>query len=128
MLRKYNIEYEYNWGVSDADMIVKYEKADIITLASTYEGFGMPILEAQAIGRPVVTSDAFSMPEVAGNAAALVDPLDIASIRSAFEKIISDAAYRNGLVAAGFENVKRFNPDKIANMYFDLYKTIYSKN
>jgi glycosyltransferase involved in cell wall biosynthesis len=128
MLKKYNIEYEYNWGVSDADMIVKYEKADIITLASTYEGFGMPILEAQAIGRPVVTSDAFSMPEVAGNAAALVDPLDIASIRSAFEKIISDAAYRNGLVAAGFENVKRFNPDKIANMYFDLYKTIYSKN
>ena len=54
---------------------------DILSFVSTYEGFGMPIVEANAIGRVVVTSNVLSMPEVAGNAAHLVDPFDVNSIR-----------------------------------------------
>jgi glycosyltransferase involved in cell wall biosynthesis len=98
--------------------------ADIIALASSYEGFGMPILEGQAVGRPVITSNILSMPEVAGNAACLVDPYDPSSIRQGILKIIQDAAYRDELVRKGFANVKRFDPQVIALQYLDLYKKV----
>ncbi|HEY0678578.1 MAG TPA: glycosyltransferase, partial [Chitinophagaceae bacterium] len=53
MLKEKNIAFEYKWGLSDEEILHQYEQADIIALASTYEGFGMPILEGQAVGRPV---------------------------------------------------------------------------
>jgi glycosyltransferase involved in cell wall biosynthesis len=124
LLRKNNIEYVYRWGLSDTEMIDTYAAADIITLVSTYEGFGMPILEAQATGRPVITSNILSMPEVAGDAACLVDPENTASIRAGFVKIINDDGYRSSLVSKGFENIKRFNPDGIAERYLSLYQKI----
>lgn len=128
LLITHKINYEYSWGLSEEEMLVKYENADIVTLVSTYEGFGMPILEGQATGRPVITSNVLSMPEVAGDAACIVDPYSIDSIRQGFEKIISNKEYREDLVAKGFENVKRFNPHDIAMQYFELYKSIASQN
>jgi len=124
LLKKYNIDYVYEWGLSDAEMIKRYEQADIISLISTYEGFGMPILEGQAVGRPVITSNILSMPEVAGSAAVLVNPNDTNDIKSGLEKIISDDNFRADLISAGYENIKRFDPDTIAQMYLELYKKI----
>ncbi|MEP6727675.1 MAG: glycosyltransferase family 1 protein [Bacteroidota bacterium] len=122
LLKQYNIDYSYQWGLTDEAMIAKYAEADIITLVSTYEGFGMPILEAQATGRPVITSNILSMPDVAGDAACLVDPENIASIRAGFVKIINDDTYRDSLVTKGLENIKRFDPDDIALQYLSLYQ------
>ncbi|HEY0679104.1 MAG TPA: glycosyltransferase, partial [Chitinophagaceae bacterium] len=124
MLREKNIAFEYKWGLSDEEILHQYEQADIIALASTYEGFGMPILEGQAVGRPVISANVFSMPEVAGDAACMVDPFDTASIRKGLLMIIQDKEYREGLVQKGFENVKRFHPQKIAMQYCELYKEI----
>ncbi|WP_205508580.1 glycosyltransferase family 4 protein [Longitalea arenae] len=124
LLKKYSIEYKYEWGLSDEEIIRRYEQADIVNLTSTYEGFGMPILEAQAVGRAVITSNLFSMPEVAGNAAVMVDPFKVAEIREGLQKIIHDDSFRNELVKRGFENIKRFDPDVIAAQYLDLYKRI----
>jgi glycosyltransferase involved in cell wall biosynthesis len=124
MMKEKNIQFEYKWGLSDDEMLQRYEAADIIALASTYEGFGMPILEGQAVGRPVISANLFSMPEVAGDAACLIDPFDVQSIRQGILKIINDNAYRDGLVQRGFENIKRFHPDKIAMQYCKLYKEI----
>lgn len=128
MMKEKQIVFEYRWGLSDDEMLQRYEEADIIALASTYEGFGMPILEAQAIGRPVITSNAFSMTEVAGDAAYLADPLSVESIRAGIQKIIHEDSYREKLVENGFENVKRFDPDKIAFQYYELYKEIAVSN
>jgi glycosyltransferase involved in cell wall biosynthesis len=122
LLKEKNIQYEYKWGLTDDEMLQRYEAADIIALASTYEGFGMPILEAQAVGRPVITSNLFSMPEVAGEAAFMADPFDVNSIRTGLLKIINDDAYRETLVQKGFENIKRFDAQKIALEYLALYK------
>ena len=61
-------------GLSDHEVLSRYAECHVVSFASTMEGFGMPILEANAVGRPVVTSNRSSMPEVAGNAACLVDP------------------------------------------------------
>ena len=93
--------------------------------ASTYEGFGMPLIEAQSVGTLVLTSNISSMPEVAGdNTAMLVNPFDVDSIRDGLQRILSDAAFRESCIANGYENVKRFDPVVISNMYYELYKQI----
>ena len=126
LLRENKIEYIYEWGLSDEDVIKRYEEADIVSLISTYEGFGMPILEAQAVGRAVITSNIYSMPEVAGDAAVLVDPFDIPEMRTGLERIINDDEFRNEMIQRGFQNIKRFDADRIARQYFELYKKIIS--
>jgi len=123
-IKNNGIDLEWLSGLSDEEMIQQYELADILVLASTYEGFGMPILEAQTVGRPVLTSNISSMPEVAGDAACLVDPHQVPEIREGILKIIGDDAYRNGLVSKGFENIRRFDPEIIAMQYLELYRKI----
>lgn len=119
--------YENHAGLSREALIEQYGRSDMVVFASTYEGFGLPIIEANAVGRAVVTSNTTSMPEIAGDAACLVDPFDGASIRAGILRVIEDAAYRDDLVARGFENVKRFRIDLVAARYADLYRTIHSR-
>ena len=64
LLEKYKIEYENYVNLSEDELIERYNNCDIVTFVSTYEGFGMPIIEANAVGRPVITGNIFSMPEV----------------------------------------------------------------
>lgn len=88
-----------------------YWHAEIFVLPSLYEGFGMPVLEAMACGCPVVTSNASSLPEVAGDAAVLVNPIDIASIKEGVEKALVE---RQSLITRGLERSKQFTWDKTA--------------
>lgn len=87
----------------------------------------MPILEANAVGRPVITSNRSSMPEVAGSAACLVDPDQPDSIRDGIKRIMDDSSYRQRLVAAGYENVKRYRADVIVAEYVSLYRKVYDR-
>jgi len=123
-LQQHGIEYSSVFNISDDEMFAQYQACDILVFASTYEGFGMPIVEANAVGRPVLTSNISSMPDVAGGAACLVDPFDPASIRSGLLKIIQDAPYRQRLVENGFKNRQRFDPDRIADLHAQLYLNI----
>jgi len=107
--------------LSREELLDEYHQADIIAFASTYEGFGLPIIEGQAVGRAVVTSNVCSMPEVAGGAASIVDPYDVASIRAAFVRLIDDDDYRNGMIESGLRNVERFRLSTITRQYEDLY-------
>jgi len=120
-LQALQIEYSNTWDLSDAEVYSAYKNCDLLLFASTLEGFGMPILEAQTVGRPVITSNLSSMPEVAGAAACLVDPYAVESIRAGVMRVIEDEVYRATLIAAGFENVKRFEPATVARAYADLY-------
>lgn len=76
--------------VSDEELSVLYSETELFAYPSLYEGFGLPILEAFYHGTPVVTSNISSMPEVAGNAAELVDPLSVESIRTGIENILNE--------------------------------------
>jgi len=93
---------------------------------STYEGFGLPIVEANAVGRPVITSNVCSMPEVAGDAAFLVDPFDVEDIRRGVLLLINDSHLRRDLVRRGFLNVRRFSIESVATQYRSLYDELSS--
>jgi glycosyltransferase involved in cell wall biosynthesis len=123
-LEKAKIEYINKVGIPFNEVIESYNSSDILFFASTFEGFGMPILEAQAVGRPVITSNILSMPEVGGDAALYVDPLNTMEIKNAIESIIQDSSLREELKTKGFHNVKRFNADYIAEQYEALYQNI----
>lgn len=120
------ISFMEHSNLSDRQVVEKYRECDLVVFVSTYEGFGMPIAEANATGRPVVTSNIPPMTSVAGSAACLVDPFDSTSIREGVLRVIGDAEYRNDLVARGFENAKRFDAETIAAEYAALYKRVMS--
>lgn len=118
------IEVENYRDLSHPDVVEQYRKADLIAFVSTFEGFGMPILEAQAVGRAVVTSNCTSMPDVAGGAAELVDPFSITSMRAGLLRVINDPSHRGMLIERGRENIKRFNASTIARQYLQVYEGV----
>jgi glycosyltransferase involved in cell wall biosynthesis len=89
---------------------------------SVCEGFGLPIIEAQACGCPVITSNTTSMPEVAGDAALLIDPHSAESLANAVEKIVLSKELRNDLVKKGYENIKRYSWDLAAGKMEEVFR------
>jgi glycosyltransferase involved in cell wall biosynthesis len=111
--------------LDDDGLAAAYAGADVLVFASSREGFGMPVVEAQASGRPVVTSNREPLPWVAGpGGALLVDPSDPVAIRAALAKVLADAVTRDALVAAGLANVERFAPARVASQYAAIYDEI----
>ncbi len=123
-LEKYKINYENSYNLSEEEIVEKYRQADIILFASTYEGFGMPIIEGQAVGRAVITSNISPMKEVADGGAHLVDPFSELSIKKGILKLLNDDNYRNKIIERGLINSKKYSSEKIAQKYEKLYKTI----
>jgi glycosyltransferase involved in cell wall biosynthesis len=119
-----NIRYKFFSKISDEEVVKLYQQSDILYQASTYEGFGLPIIEAQATGIPVITSSIGPMPEVAGEGAYYVDPYQVSDIRKGIIKIINDDIYRQQLVRHGLVNIKRFDILEISRQYANLYEKI----
>jgi glycosyltransferase involved in cell wall biosynthesis len=113
--------------VDEADLAALYSGALGYVFPSLYEGFGMPVLEAQACGVPVMTSNNSSLPEVAGDAALLVDPTDVDAIADAILRLATDEALRARLVERGFENVKRFSWEKCARETLEVLESVGKK-
>jgi len=124
ILNRYNVRFSNVCDVPDQEMPGLYAKADLVVFASVYEGFGLPIIEAQATGRAVVTSRIGPMPEVAGGGACMVDPFDIRSIRNGILQVIQERQVREELVVKGLQNVRRFRPEVIAEQYAELYREL----
>ncbi len=86
-----------------------------VTYVSTFEGFGIPIVEAMKSGVPVITSNVTSMPEIAGDAALLCDPFSVDSISSAMREIASNELLRKKLIEKGIQRANYFTWDKTAD-------------
>lgn len=123
-LQKFKINYINKINLSEVELYQEYTKADLLTFISIIEGFGMPIIEAQACGLPVITSNCSSIPEVAGDAALHVDPLNVTAIRNGILELIDNESLRKDLMKKGFENVKRFSKEKVIAQYAALYKVL----
>ncbi len=122
-----NIRYETKERLTDNELVAEYERCDLVTFVSTYEGFGLPILEANAVGRPVLTANISPLREVASDAACLADPYSVSSIRAGLQQIIGHAPYRDQLIRAGFENVKKYSLKQVAGQYLGIYQQILDR-
>lgn len=112
--------------VADEDLVTIYNSASVFVMPSLYEGFGLPICEAFACGTPVVCSDKGSLPEIAGNAALLVDPLNVGEIAKAIEKVIKNQKIGQELSEKGMQQVKNFSWQKTADATVASYKKVLS--
>lgn len=118
------IDYRQYENLSRAEVIQLYADCDMVTFVSTYEGFGMPVLEANAVGRVVLTSINSSMHALAPDSAHFVDPLDVAAIRQGILRLIADTTYRQKLVQAGLLNAQRYTAAIAASRYRKYYQTM----
>ena len=121
LLASLKISYTHKQNISFDAIVTCYKQADIVCFPSLYEGFGMPIIEAQATGRVVLSSNIGAMKEIAGIGAHLVDPYSIAAITEGILKIMKDPAYRERLIANGFTNAAKYSLDNTVSSYMRLY-------
>ena len=126
-LNENKISYLNKTNLSHDEIYKEYVNCDLVSFISLYEGFGLPIIEANSVGRAVITSSVSSMPEVAGTAAHLINPYDVSDIKNGLIKLIKDHNYRNELISNGFENIKKYQPQLIAQQYEELYQKIASR-
>lgn len=122
------LAYSLDTDLSDAEMLLAYQRSTLLVFVSTYEGFGLPILEAQACGVPVVTSDISPMCDIAGEAAILVNPQDVASIRRGVATVLGDANLRATLRESGRLNAARYSATTVAAHYAETYRRVVSGN
>lgn len=124
VLNLYHIDYECMHNLTDNEILNLYKTCDVVNFPSLYEGFGMPIIEGQSIGRPVVTSNLSPVKEVAGNGAMLINPTCPDSIRRGYRLLLENS---DVYIEKGLENVKRFALTQITQQYFDVYNKIINK-
>lgn len=118
------VAWENHVNITQEALYQQYVAADLVTFVSVGEGFGVPIIEAQAMGRPLITANVSPMSDAAGDGACLADPLDIGAIRLGLIKLISDAEFRGAVIEAGLRNVARYSPSVVAGHYLDVYREI----
>lgn len=124
LLKQLKLNFSISYNLTNEALQDAYHQADILLFCSIIEGFGMPIIEAQTVGRVVITSAVSAMPDVAGEGACFADPLSISSIKAAIQRVLQDDNYCNVLIYKGLKNAKRFNPETVAQQYAQLYEKI----
>jgi glycosyltransferase involved in cell wall biosynthesis len=110
--------------VEEEDLVAITNLAEVLLFASFYEGFGLPILQAQRCGVPVITSNNSSLPEVAGDGAIFVDPYDVKDIQNAIGELAKNANLKKDLIKKGLENQARFSWEKTAKATHEIYQKI----
>jgi len=129
------------WGFSDINLAIKDNQLEneviltgrlnddelnnvlgsaiALTYVPYYEGFGIPLIEAMEVQIPIITSNVTSLPEIAGDAAILVNPLEIQEIKNAMMKIYNNESICKDLITKGILQKQKFSWDKSANLLWD---------
>ena len=114
--------------VPEADKALLLCAAEVFAYVSLYEGFGLPVLEALSCAVPTVTSNTSSLPEVAGDAALLVDPLNVAQIARALERLLSEPVLREQLKEASLAQAARFTWQRTADSTLQTYRDVLASS
>jgi mannosyltransferase len=118
--------YEFFQSLSNAELNIKYNEAKFLLYPSLYEGFGFPIIEAQAAGCPVVCCNVSSLPEVAGDAAIYISGKDIANDLHIISSL-DNRDYYCHMVEKGLNNCRRFSWKRCAEQTYEFYQEVWSK-
>lgn len=113
--------------VAQVDLPALMAGAKVYVLPSLWEGFGIPVIEAQACGVPVVVSNTSSLPEIVGDSGILVDPESVDSITDGIKKVLTDEKMRSDLIKKGFTNIKRFSWEHCAKETLEILNKVASK-
>lgn len=116
----------YTGQVSDDELVALYKNAEVFVMPSFEEGFGIPILEAMALGCPVVSSNSGSLPEVGGEAAVYFNPLDTADMSSKITHVLKSKKLRKELIEKGKKRVEDFSWRKLAEQTLEVYQNASS--
>lgn len=126
-LKEYGISNTVYNRLTDEQVNERYAACDILYIASHYEGFGMPIIEAQAVGRPVITSNIGAMLEVGSGSAILVNPTVPTETAAAISELVSNRQHYNVTVELGLKNAAKYHHEKVAEQYLEVYKELAAK-
>lgn len=114
--------------LTDDDLAVVFQRCQYLIFPSLYEGFGVPLLEAFSFGKPVLCSQVGSLPEIGGAAAYYFDPRNPLEIVEAIEHLLNDSAMENKLIQRGYEQVSKFNEEKMALRYLEIFNQTLDNN
>ncbi len=114
--------------VAATDLPALYSGARLCAFPSLYEGFGFPVLEAQACGTPLVCSNTSSLPEVAGDGAEFFDPLDVQAMTIALRRVLEDDARRRELIERGRANLARYSWSHAARQILETIGSLSSQS
>ena len=110
--------------VPEADLPALYAGATLFVFPSLYEGFGLPVLEAMACGVPVICSNTSSLPEIVGQAAIMVDPLDVDELTAAMDRVLGNQALREEMSGKGMMQAGRFSWERTARETLRVYESV----
>jgi glycosyltransferase involved in cell wall biosynthesis len=124
MVQRYGLDSRVRFPgfVKDEDLPALYSLATVFAFPSWYEGFGLPVLEAQACGTPVVAADNSSLPEVLGEGGLMVNTGDKEQLAHALWQALTDRNLRVALASAGRVHAARFTWARAAADLFSIYK------
>ncbi len=111
--------------VTEAERRALLVAARVFCFPSRYEGFGLPVLDAQAMGTPTLASTSAALPETGGDGALYVDPEDTDAMAEGLWRLVGDEEFRARLIARGRENVKRYSWEETARQTLDIYQTLF---
>jgi mannosyltransferase len=114
-------------GINNEQLNLLYNHALCLLYPSLYEGFGIPVLEAQKAGCPVISTNKSSIPEVAGRGAILLDKVTEFQIADAVKLLENNLIFTNNLIQKGHQNAERFSWDKCYLETKQLYKEVYEE-
>ena len=114
-------------GTNMEELQAIYQMAEVMVYPSFFEGFGLPVLEAQASGCPVITSDISSMPEAGGEGALYIDPYNNTEIGATIRKVLKNDEIRKELVQKGAENAALFSEQIVAEKLMSLYQSLVTQ-
>lgn len=123
-LERNKINYINKYGLTDEEIREEYKDCNIVSFCSLFEGFGMPIIEANKAGRAVITSTIRVLQEIGGDSVYYVDPENVNEIHAGYDKLISDVTCKQELVKKGLENVKKYDYSNILPQWLYVYDSI----
>ena len=119
--------YFHYQGLPNSALNLLYNHAFCFVYPSLYEGFGIPVIEAQSAGCPVIAVNTSSIPEIVGDSAILLDDITPPAIYNSFFRL-EDTTFRQYIIGKGFNNAKKYTWDIMAQAYMDVYRLVWNRN